>query len=70
MNWIQNLFRNKKVDEPKNSALNKHNVIGSVCPSCGRKGYKTTLFIGRSYACKNKKCGIWWVNGGEGQTDL
>ena len=31
MNWIQKLFRSKKVDKPKDSALNKHNVIKSVC---------------------------------------
>jgi hypothetical protein len=31
MNWIQRLFKSKKVEQPMNSALNKHNVIKSVC---------------------------------------
>jgi len=59
MNWIQRLFKSKKVEQPMNSALNKHNVIGSVCPTCNAKGYRTTL-TKNSYACK--KCGTWWAN--------
>ena len=31
MKCIQRLFKRKKVDKPMNSALNKHNVIKSVC---------------------------------------
>jgi hypothetical protein len=35
-------------------------VSKPVCPTCGSKGYKTTL-TNNSYACKN--CLTWWVNG-------
>ena len=59
MNWIQRLFKKKKVEQPMNSALNKHNVIGSVCPNCNAKGYRTTV-SSTSYACK--KCLTWWAN--------
>ena len=46
MNWIKRLFKRKKVDEPKISALNKHNVIGSVCdhPNRRRHYYKEDVF--------------------------
>jgi protein-arginine kinase activator protein McsA len=40
-------------------ALRIHDVIGSVCPTCNAKGYRTTL-TKNSYACK--KCGTWWAN--------
>ena len=36
------------------------NVSNSVCPNCGKRGYKTDL-IDNSYACK--KCLTWWANG-------
>jgi tRNA(Ile2) C34 agmatinyltransferase TiaS len=34
-------------------------VSKPVCPTCGSKGYKTSL-TNNSYACK--KCLTWWVN--------
>jgi hypothetical protein len=33
--------------------------LNKKCPDCGKKGYRTTLIEGKSYACK--KCDIWWV---------
>jgi hypothetical protein len=41
------------------AALNKQNVIGSVCPNCNAKGYRTTV-SSTSYACE--KCLTWWTN--------
>lgn len=35
-------------------------VSNSVCPNCGKRGYKTDL-TDNSYACK--KCLTWWANG-------
>jgi hypothetical protein len=37
MNWIQRLFKSKKIEQPINSELNKHNVIGSVCDHPNRQ---------------------------------
>jgi len=45
--------------EKVKQALRIHDVIGSVCPTCNAKGYRTTL-TKNSYACK--KCGTWWAN--------
>jgi tRNA(Ile2) C34 agmatinyltransferase TiaS len=44
----------------KAKKLNLGSVSKPVCPTCGSKGYKTTL-TDNSYACK--KCLTWWVNG-------
>ena len=46
------------MDEIK--ALVLSNVSNSVCPNCGKRGYKTDL-TDNSYACK--KCLTWWANG-------
>lgn len=56
MNWLLKVFGLYK----KN--LDKQNHIGNVCPCCKRKGYPTSLIAGRSFACKNQKCKIWWAN--------
>jgi len=45
--------------EAQQEALRLSAVIGSVCPTCNAKGYRTTL-TKNSYACK--KCGTWWAN--------
>ena len=41
---------------------NSHDFISNVskCPTCKKKGYKTTL-MKNSYACE--PCGMWWVGG-------
>mgnify|MGYP003418160184 FL=1 len=44
MNWIQKLFRRKKVDEPKSLASNKHNVSRSVC-SCDKPEFVKDRFL-------------------------
>ena len=48
MNWIQRLFKSKKVEQPMNSALNKHNVIGSVCDHPNRQ---RDYYSEKSYKC-------------------
>jgi acetyl-CoA carboxylase beta subunit len=52
-------MKQKFADAGEQSALRKADVIGSVCPTCNAKGYRTTL-TKNSYACK--KCGTWWAN--------
>lgn len=54
MNWIQKLFRRKKVDEPKILALNKHNVSSSVC-SCDNPEFVRDRFIGIIFCNKCAK---------------
>jgi len=52
-------YINGCLKENMNEVLPQADVIGSVCPNCNAKGYRTTLNE-NSYACK--KCGTWWVN--------
>lgn len=49
MSWLKKIF-----------SIDKNIILPNKCPSCGKNGYKTTLVLGKSYACKI--CKIWWVN--------
>jgi len=54
MNWIQRLFKRKKVEQPIKLALNKHNVSSSVCSCCKPEFVKDT-FLGIVFCNKCAK---------------
>jgi|LakMenEpi03Aug12_release.lakeMendotaPanAssembly.Ray.scaffolds.fasta_scaffold5549076_1 hypothetical protein len=54
MNWIKRLFKNKKIEQPINSALNKHNVSSSVC-SCDKPQFVKDRFLGIIFCNKCAK---------------
>ncbi len=54
MNLIQRLFKRKKVEQPNNSALNKHNVSNLVC-SCHKPEFVKDRFIGIIFCNKCAK---------------
>jgi len=55
--WLENKLTEAESELKK---LRLADVSNSVCPNCGKRGYKTDL-TDNSYACK--KCLTWWANG-------